>query len=160
MEFLFGAPLNSVYKYENGAAVLEDIPEETAYKEAISQGIIAFVECSIDFVEKYKIRVKQEHAVTAILRLIHEPTEKEAVTKGNIAKVDGFAHQNAIIKYISKLDGASYKENPQIEIYWAEGLFKRPDIDEKLKKQIAQDRHLNYKDEETDDAAQAKESLY
>lgn len=160
MELFFGAPMNSVYKYKDGGAVLEDIPEETAYKEAISQGIITFVERSIDFVEKYKIQVKPEHAVTAILRLIHEPTEKEAVTIGNIANVDGFANQKAIIKYIAKLDEASYKENPQIEIYWAEGLFKRPDIDEKLKKQIAQDRHLNYKDAETDDAEQAKESLY
>lgn len=59
------------------------------------------MERSIDFVEKYKIRVKQEHAVTAILRLIHEPTEKEAVTIGNIANVDGFANQKAIIKYIA-----------------------------------------------------------
>jgi len=71
------------------------------------------------------------------------PAMKEAKMIGNLKNVDGFANQRGIEKYIAWLDPHTYKNNPQIEIYWVQGLLKRDDVDQRLKKKIAAERGIS-----------------
>ena len=80
------------------------------------------------FVKKYSIVFSRQDIFSLLLRLNEHPTKEEAVRIGNIENVDGFVKQKNMRKYIAKLDIATIKSNPHIEIYWEKGIIKRPDI--------------------------------
>lgn len=135
-ELFFGSPEESVYNYDENGVVFEGTGLNGDYKEALCQGIKAYVEAGIKLVEKYNIAVTPENAMSGIERLIFEPTMEEAKTIGDLENVDGFAVQKGLTKYIAKLDRKTYKKYPNIELYWVQGLFKRDDIDKGLKEKI------------------------
>lgn len=135
-ELFFGAPEGSVIDYQNAKPNLEQFHEDKVVKSAIFSGIQDFIENSIFFVEKYGMEIDPEEAVSGLRRLIYSPTEKEAIEIGNLENVDGFVVQQGQKKYVAKLDKKTYDQNPETEIYWLEGLLKRPDIDDELKQEL------------------------
>ena len=132
-ELFFSAPHESVYCYgENGTVILED-GQGDQEKGHILQGICDFICMGLPFVDKYDVEYSPELAVGHLKRLIHLPTEEEAVTIGNLQNVDGFARQQGQEKHIAYVTRQQLEENPNIEIYWPAGLLKRPDVPEDLK---------------------------
>jgi len=142
-ELFFGAPDRSVLVYKEGHPVFEHTSEDLAYRAGIYEGIEDYIGCGFAFIEKYQIPVSPENAVLTMIRLIHDPSEEEAVKIGNLSNVDGFAKQEGEEKYIAYITEDAYKRNPKIEIYWMQGMMKRPDIDPQLKQRICMDRNLN-----------------
>ncbi len=135
-ELFFGSPEESVYRYDETGVVFEKTGLSGEYKEQLCQGIKAYVQAGIALVEKYNIEITCENAMSGIERLIFEPTMEEAKTIGDLENVDGFAVQKGLTKYIARLDLETYKKYPNIELYWIQGLYKRDDIDKKLKGKI------------------------
>lgn len=136
-ELFFSAPHESVYCYgENGTVVLE-AGQGDQQKGDILTGICDFVREGLDFVETYDVECSPELAVGHLKRLIHLPTEEEAVQIGDLQNVDGFARQQGQEKHIAYVTRQQLEENPNIEIYWPAGLLKRPDVPEDLKMDYA-----------------------
>ena len=143
-ELFFSAPHESVFAYgENGEVLFED-GQGDSQKEEILSGILDFVRCALDFVETYDVECTPELVVGHLKRLIHLPTEEEAVTIGDLQNVDGFARKQGQTKYIARVTAQQLEENPNTEIYWLSGLLKRPDIPEELKKDCASRRGIVY----------------
>lgn len=143
LELFFGAPDASVLGYKEGKPFFEESVEDMECKVGIYEGIEAYIRCGLKFMDKYQISVSPEDAVYSMLRLIHDPSEKEAVNIGNLSNVDGFAKQEGEEKYIAYVTENAYESNPKIEIYWMQGLMKRPDIDLQLKQRIYGERNMN-----------------
>lgn len=143
-ELFFGAPHESVIGYENQRPVFENTQMDKTVKEKICEGIKDFVNTAKSFVACSGITYDSEIALAPILRLMEKPTEEEAINIGNIENADGFAEQKGLKKYIAYLKEEDYRDNPNIEIYWPEGLFKRKDIDCELKNRIAEDRGYDF----------------
>lgn len=136
-ELFFSAPHESVYCYgENGTVVLES-GEGDKEKGDILTGICDYIRQGLDFVDTYDVEYTPELAVGHLKRLIHLPTEEEAVRIGDMQNVDGFARQQGAQKHIAYVTRQQLEENPNIEIYWPAGLLKRPDMPEDLKKDYA-----------------------
>lgn len=148
-ELFFGAPEESVYKYDEEGVVLEQTGIDNSYKKELCRGISKFVECADSFVQKYNIEISKDNAIAGIIRLVNNPTLEEAKTIGDLKNVDGFANQKGVEKYIAKLDKETYDKNPNIEIYWVQGLLARDDIDEKLKQEIARKQGISYTNQKT-----------
>ena len=145
-ELFFGAPEESVYKYGEEGVILEETGIDNSYKKELCRGILEFVGCAKLFVKKYNVEISKENAIAGIIRLVNKPTLEEAKTIGDLKNVDGFANQKGVEKYIAKLDKKTYDKNPNIEIYWVQGLLTRDDIDERLKQEIANKQGINYAD--------------
>lgn len=143
-ELFFGAPEESVYTYGKEGVIFEKTGIDDSYKKELCNGICDFVECAALFIQKYKIDISAENAIGGVARLVNEPTLEEAKIIGDLKNVDSFAKQNSVEKYIAKLDKKTYSKNPNIEIYWVQGLLARDDIDEKLKKEIAEKQGITY----------------
>lgn len=126
-ELFFGAPHPSVWYYSDGEAIYEG-ENVQEYKEQISEGISDYVHRIYYFRQKYHIKFKSDELIKAMERLIKNPTKEEAIQIGNIENVDGFVKQETQKKYIARLDRKTIQRYPRIEIYWQEGLLKRPDI--------------------------------
>lgn len=148
-ELFFGAPEESVYKYGENGVILEETGIDNLYKKELCRGVLEFVECANTFVNKYNIEISKENAIAGIIRLVNSPTLEEAKTIGDLKNVDGFANQKGVEKYIAKLDKKTYDKNPNIEIYWVQGLFARDDIDEKLKQEIAKKQGIEYSNQKS-----------
>lgn len=143
-ELFFGAPEESVYRYGEEGVIFENTNIDNSYKRELCEGICDFVENVDEFTQKYKIEITGENAIAGIIRLVNKPTLEEAKTIGDLKNVDGFANQKGVEKYIAKLDKRTYDKNPNIEIYWTQGLLVRDDIDEKLKRKIAEKQGIAY----------------
>lgn len=144
-ELLFGAPHESVLMYGNDEPVLEKSGISQKFKEQIYQGISDFVSLARPFVQKYGIEISRENAIASLIRLVNHPTIEEAMVIGDVENVDGFANKKGEKKYIAKIDKEIYEKNPNIEIYWIEGLMTRTDIEKDLKEKIAADYNFDLK---------------
>lgn len=132
-ELFFSAPHESVFVYdEAGAPVLEQGSGDPE-KEQMLEGILDFVREALPFVERYDVEYTPQIAVGHLLRLIHLPTEQEAMTIGDLQNVDGFARKQGQSKFIARVTKEQLEANPNEEIYWPKGLLKRPDIPEEVK---------------------------
>lgn len=143
-ELFFSAPHESVFCYgENGAVIFEEGCGDTE-KTDLLKGICAFIREALPFVQKYDVEYTPQLAAGHLKRLIHLPTEEEAVTIGNLQNVDGFARKQGEAKYIANVTRKQLEENPNIEIYWLEGLLKRPDVPQDIKAECAARRGVAY----------------
>ena len=132
-ELFFSAPHESVFVYdENGCPVLESGCGDQE-KEPMLQGILDYVREALPFVERYDVEYTPQIAAGHLLRLMHLPTEEEAITIGNLQNVDGFARKQGQSKFIAYVTKEQLDANPNEEIYWLKGLLKRPDISEEIK---------------------------
>lgn len=144
-ELFFSAPHESVFYYgENGSVVLES-GDGDREKEQILSGIQDFLAEGMDFVEKYDVEFTPQISVGQLKRLIHFPTTEEAVNIGSLQNVDGFARKQDRPEYIAyvtqeQLDNEFYMG----EIYWLDGLLKRPDVPENVKRECALRRGVEY----------------
>ena len=136
LELFFGSPEESVHCYDENGVVFEEDGCDMSYRQRICEGIISYVLRAQEFSEKYGLSYSESVALFPIKRLINDPTESEAVNIGNLTNVDGFAKQKGIEKYVAKLDIETLNRYPQIEVYWLQGLLKRSDISEEVKKRI------------------------
>lgn len=158
-ELFFSAPHQSVFYYSPNNIVFEE-GNDDEWKIQMLEGIKDYLRIGIPFIEKYNIEYTPETAIGHIERLIKYPTQEEAITIGNINNVDGFAKQDGVEKYIAYVTEEQFDENPNIEIYWMEGLLKRPDISERLKKKIAKKRGIIYpKKEESEYHLEAEQNI-
>ena len=134
LELFFGAPENSVFKYDKKSYVLDNFENNLEYKKQIYKGLDLFFSYALPLFDEYDYAIKPHNAIAPILRLIENPTEEEAITIGDIENVDAFAKQKGEHKYIAKVNIEQINNNKNIEIYWKYGLLKRPDIDNSVKK--------------------------
>lgn len=132
-ELLFSAPHESVYYYDGNGNVVFESGEGDREKEDLLRGICDFIREGLDFVDKYNVEYTPEIAVGHLKRLIHLPTEEEAVTVGNLQNVDGFARKQGEAKHIAYVTREQLEHNSNTEIYWIRGLLKRPDVPEDIK---------------------------
>lgn len=134
LELFFGAPHGSVWKYADNEKgfIEENIESEYDYKNQILKGIIDFVKIAYPLSQKLNIVPSTEDCLENIYRLIENPTAEQAVKIGNIENIDGFAANKNHKSYIAKLTAEDIKLNPN-ELYWPQGIYVRPDIDEKVK---------------------------
>lgn len=144
-ELFFGAPENSVWKYEINGPALERAGIDESYKKNIYQGIENYIGQVLPFAEKYHIYPTEQEAIDSVVRLINQPTMEEAKRIGDLENVDGFANQKGEKKYIAKISLQAYESNPNIEVYWAEGLFTRDDIEEEVKKKVSERLGMDYR---------------
>lgn len=135
-ELFFGAPEGSVWYYNKSGYVLEKIEKEFSYKKEILKGILLYDEIMQEFYQKNLKNIEAIEFLKPLEKLITMPTQEEAKIIGNIQNVDGFAHQKDETKYIAFLTKKVLKKNPNIEIYWKEGLLKRDDVDKYVKSYI------------------------
>ena len=133
LELFFGAPENSVLKYDKNNYVLDNYENDLDYKKSILKGIELFFDYALPLYKEYNYDISPVNAIYPILRLIENPTDEEAKTIGDIENVDAFAKQNGVHKYIAKLSMDDINNNKNIEIYWKFGLLKRNDIDKNVK---------------------------
>ncbi len=136
-ELFFSAPHESVYYYDEDGEVVFEQGSSACEKDELLRGISDFIRTGMEFVEKYDVEYTPELAVRHLKRLIHLPTEEEAVTIGNLQNVDSFARKQGEAKYIAHITSEQLANNANTEIYWLNGLLKRPDISEELKKDCA-----------------------
>ncbi len=133
LELFFGAPENSLLKYDKTGCVFDDYESELEYKKKIYLGIEKFFEYALPLYDDCEYDINPLDSIKPILRLIKNPTQEEAYIIGNIENVDAFAKQKGVHKYIANLNIDDLKKNKNIEIYWKYGLLKRCDIDNKVK---------------------------
>lgn len=132
-ELFFSAPHESVHYYdETGSPVLEDGCGDTE-KADLLEGILDFVQTGLDFAVKYDVEYTPQIAAGHLKRLIHMPTEDEAVTIGNMQNVDGFTRKQGEAQYLAFATEEQLVDNPNMDIYWPEGLLTRPDVSEAAK---------------------------
>lgn len=133
-ELFFTSPQASVFNYEDGGTVCFESEEVDNNKQDMLHGICDFVETGIQFVDKYDVETSPELAVAMLTRLIHFPTEEEAVIIGNLQNVDGFVTVKDQPKYIAWFAEDQLSRNPAPrEIYWLDGLLRRPDVQDSVK---------------------------
>lgn len=142
-ELFFSAPEESVFYYDEDGVCLESGTGDIE-KQYILDGIIDYHKMGYNFAQKYNVEYSPEMAMGHLWRLIYSPTEKEAVTIGNLQNVDGFARKKGVEKHIAYVTKEQYEDNVNTEIYWMRGFLKRPDISETLKMMIAKDRGIQY----------------
>lgn len=143
-ELFFSAPHESVYCYGEGGEVIFEQGKGDPEKADLLAGICDFIREGISFVETYGVEYTPDISVGHLKRLIHLPTEEEAVKIGDLQNVDGFARQKGQTKYIACVTKEQLEENPNFELYWLEGLFKRPDIPDVVKQECAKRRNTSY----------------
>lgn len=136
-ELFFSAPHESVHHYGENGSVIFEAGEGDQEKAAMLDGICDFIREGLEFVEKYDVEYTPDISVGHLKRLIHLPTEEEAVKIGNLQNVDGFARKQGETKHIAYVTKEQLDRNPNQEIYWLEGLLKRPDLSEEIKKECA-----------------------
>lgn len=143
-ELFFSAPHESVYHYAENGGVVFETGEGNTEKNSLLAGIRDFVLLARDFTEKYDVEYTPQLAAGALKRLIHMPTEKEAVMIGDLQNVDGFARKQGVEKRVAYVTGQQLEKNPNHEIYWLAGLLKRPDVPEQLKRECAFRKGVKY----------------
>jgi len=143
-ELFFSAPHESVYIYdENGDPVYEQGQGEPE-KEALLWGISDYMKLGWDFVRTHDVEFTPELSAGHLSRLIHLPTETEALTIGSLHNVDGFARKQGQTKYIAYVTREQLESNHNQEIYWIYGLLKRPDVPEDVKCECARRLGVEY----------------
>ena len=137
-ELFFTAPHASVFCYEENGAVRFASDSTDPYKQALLDGICDFVETGLSFVDRYEVETTPELSVGMLTRLIRFPTEEEAVTIGDLKDVDDFVTVEGQTKYVARLTEDQVEDDQnKPEIYWLNGLLKRPDISDRVKRVCA-----------------------
>ena len=145
LELFFGAPENSILKYDKNGYVFDNFENNLKYKKLILEGISKYISISYDYFKNIDLDIKPIDSLAPLLDLIENPTLEEAVNIGNIENVDSFAKQKGLKKYIAKVSYEDLKENPNLEIYWPYGLLKREDIETKVKKYVSKKYNIKIK---------------
>ena len=137
-ELFFSAPHESVFHYGDGGTVIFEEGEGDPRRQELLEGIADYIREGHSFVEKYEVEITPEISVGPLKRLIHRPTEEEAVAIGNLQNVDGFTRARGNTKYIAYVTREMLDHNYNTaELYWIQGLLKRPDVEEDVKKECA-----------------------
>lgn len=159
-EMFFSSPYESVYYYGRDGEIVYESEQYSEYKKEMLEGIIDYVDLAKPFKQKYGIDTPKEQSVSHLQRLINNPTEEESMIIGNIENVDGFARKQGERKYIANISKEQLENNPNIEIYWINGLLKRCDIDEQVKIKCAQRAGKDYpKKEECEYHLESEDSI-
>lgn len=135
-ELFFSAPHESVFYYGKDGKPVFEIGEGDREKQEILDGICDYIQTGLEFVKKYDVEYTPEISVGHLKRLIHFPTEEEAINIGSLQNVDGFARKMGEEKYIAYITKDQLKSNYN-EIYWLQGILKRPDISFEVKQECA-----------------------
>lgn len=143
-ELFFSAPHESVLYYDENGEVIFETGGSDREKGEILRGIRDYIREGFSFVEKYDVEYTPELAAGHLKRLIHLPTEEEAITIGNLRNVDGFARKQGEPQYFAYVTKEELERNPNREIYWMEGLLKRPDVSEDIKRMCAERMGFQY----------------
>lgn len=143
-ELFFGAPEKSVLRYDSNGIVFEDLETDFQSRENIFLGIKAYLDEVKKWAEKYNLYVDSNMAIYSVTRLIEQPSIEEAITIGNVKNIDGYGVIEGVDKYIARLDMKTYRSYPDIDIYWLRGLLARPDIEKRLKKELADKYNIPY----------------
>ena len=142
-ELFFSAPHESVLCYDQNGVVFEE-GQGQKEKQELLQGISDYLDLGIPFAEEYNVEYTPSIGIGHLDRLVSYPTSEEAKKIGNLDNVDGFARKHGEHKYIAYVTKEQYEKNPKTEIWWMQGLLKREDIPEELKKTIANARGIEY----------------
>lgn len=110
---------------------------ENKRREQLIKGIMDYIHVGIDFAERYDVEYGPEAAIAHLQRLILRPTEEEARIIGDICYEDPWIRRENNTKRIAYLRKEQFTEEQDNKIYWYQGFFKRQDIDEELKKNVA-----------------------
>lgn len=142
-ELFFSAPQSSVKCYsDEGKPVFDDDSFNPNY-EQLSDGITDFVSAAVPIVEKFRINITPEMSLRALRHLIESPSEQESVEIGNIRDFDSWSLESGNSKYVGYITESQFTEN-HADIYWPQGIFRRPDIPDGLKIRIADKLRLAY----------------
>lgn len=136
LELFFGALHNSVLKYDENGPVLEELENDFNYKKEILAGICDYFEFSKNIFKEFNLKISIDNIMKPLLRLIENPTLEEAKTIGNLKNLDGFANQKDEVKYLAYITDEQIAKNPNIEVYWYQGLLKRDDVSLEIKNKI------------------------
>lgn len=137
-ELFFTAPHESLYYYGCGGELVFEQGEGTAHAEQLCEGICDFVRAGQEFAEKYQVEFRPDLSVGQLKRLIHMPTEEEAVNIGNLANVDGFVKAKAEKKHIAYVTEYQLKKGLGLDgLYWLDGLLARSDVQDSVKQKCA-----------------------
>lgn len=142
-ELLFGAPENSVWYYDKKGYVLENLENDFKYKQDILVGIKKYLSDTKVIYDNYIDLIVGEKYLVPLHELIVNPTMEEAKTIGNVKNVDGFANKNGETKYIAYITKDMLKKNINTEVYWKNGLYKRDDVENDVKK-IIKNRNVSF----------------
>lgn len=137
-ELFFSAPHESLYYYDDGGKLVFEGNAESKDKDALLEGIGDFIRMGLKFADDYQIEFRPEISIAQLKRLIHRPTEEEAVTIGDLCNIDGFVKTQNADKYIAYLTEEQLENGLKDDsLYWLDGLLTRPDISEHVKKKVA-----------------------
>lgn len=158
-ELFFSASHPSVFYYEkDGRVVFEETERETA-KDLLMNGIVDFVKSGLFFVQKYHIQFEGDVCVGHLNRLINCPTVEEATQIGNLKDVDGFVRQNEKDKFLAFISEDQIDDYRAEEIYWIQGLLKRNDVSERVKKEASNKLGLPYPQKEHEYHLEAQQDI-
>ena len=136
-ELFFSAPQSSVKCYSDEAKPVFDDDSFNQNNELLADGIADFVSAALPLVEKFGIRVTPEMSLHALRHLIENPSERESIEIGNIKDFDSWTVEDSNTKYVGYITRKQFDEH-LAEIYWPQGIFRRPDVPAELKKKVAE----------------------
>ena len=138
-ELFFGAPHNSVLRYSDAHVgfELENTEENFDCRKMILEGIKEYVSISVPALSKFCIKESPEEALSPLIRLMQAPTAKEAIIIGDLENVDGFVAKKKEKKYLAKVTMKQIKKQNYRDFYWMEGILKRPDIANNVKRFVS-----------------------
>lgn len=142
-EVFFSAPHNVVHFYDTKGPCFES-DTATEGRGDLFKGISDYFDMAYSYAASNNIEYSCSVSIGHLQEIIVNPTDEEAVNIGNLGSVnskDDYGKKTRRIAYITKQD---YEEDKNTPIYWAEGFFKRKDIDESLKILVAKDRNIDY----------------
>ena len=136
-ELFFSAPQSSVRFYSDEGKPVFDDDSFNQNNKALSDGISDFVAAALPLVEKFRIKITPEMSLRALRHLIENPSERESIEIGNIRDFDSWTIEDSNPKYVGYITQKQFDAH-QAEIYWPQGIFRRPDIPAALKRQLAE----------------------
>jgi len=146
LELFFGSNEGSVLYFKDGKPIL-DKESNLEYKDSLYKGLLDYIKFSKDIYHFLNLDISNDDIMRSILRLIEEPTIEEATIIGNLENIDGFVLQKDEVKYIGYITEEQIERNPNIEIYWYQGLLKREDVSNKVKEFVKDKYGFNKKED-------------
>ena len=134
---------------------MENLSGKTGVKtnqEELLKGITDYLEIALPFVRKYEVEITPEASIGHLERLISKPTDEEARTIGDLCITEDCLFREAKEQRIAYLADENSNEDadeePKYDIKWIQGFLRREDISEKLKKEVAKQKGLQYSEPE------------
>jgi len=120
LELFFSAPFPSLHRY--GKEGLEFDKYSINYDiTALNQGVIDYV------IEHKEMKVTTSYATREFIRMIKNPTKREAQKIGRVENSDIFSENHETPKYLAYLTMEYFLKNPRTEIFWPQGIYHNPD---------------------------------